>query len=51
MVTTLGKKGNIKTKKIPDIEITDERVSDTKMFRYLISQAEKKAKIEKVLAD
>ena len=41
----------VKTKKILGIEITDERVSDSKMFRNLISKAEKKAKIEKVLAD
>lgn len=42
---------DIRTKKILGIEITDERVSDSKMFPSLIEQAEKKAKIEKILAD
>jgi hypothetical protein len=42
---------DIRTKKILGIEVTDERVSDSRMFKNLISQAEKKAKIEKVLAD
>ena len=42
---------DIETKEILGIEITDERVSDSSQFENLIEQAEKKANIEKVLAD
>ena len=42
---------DVRIKKILGIEITDEKVSDSKMFSGLIEQAEKKGKIEKVLAD
>jgi len=42
---------DVRTKKIVGIEVTDETVGDSRVFKELICQAETKGKVEKVLAD
>jgi len=41
----------VETKEILGIDIMDERVSDSSQFENLIEQSEKKAKIERILAN
>jgi hypothetical protein len=42
---------DVKTKQIVAIEVTDERIGDSKMLKPLVEQAQRHCRIEKVLLD